>query len=393
MMRFLLFPFFLLCYNLVIGQILFEQGSWDEVLVKSKSSNKLIFIDAYTTWCGPCKSLAKTTFKNDSVGDFVNTHFIPLQIDMEKGEGIDFAEQYGVHVYPTLLFINGDGELIHKSVGFKDVNQFITLCEEAIDPTKQLKTILNELKNGPTTKENSYTYLHTLYNNYEYDSLALISYWNLLTLEEKCQKPQIELLVQGSQYFKDFDGWELKFFLENRIAIINNIGYNKYADYYDLAYQQSVRQCVLLEEINAQERLTEIDSIFPDKSVELMEYYAISSIKNGTREKEVKDAMNAYKAVSVNVDYLNSQAEYVNNMAISKKLKAESLALVNRSIEVRKLWSNTYTKATILYDSKRYPEALESANESLALAKQEGAEIADIEVLIASISEELPVNN
>ena len=83
----------------------FEHGTFAEIKAKAKKENKLIFVDAYTTWCGPCKQMAKTVFTNDAVADFYNFSFINAKIDMEKGEGIEIAKQYEVKCYPNLLFM------------------------------------------------------------------------------------------------------------------------------------------------------------------------------------------------------------------------------------------------------------------------------------------------
>ena len=42
--------------------IAFFKGTWQEVLEQAKKENKLIFMDCYTSWCGPCKMLAKEVF-------------------------------------------------------------------------------------------------------------------------------------------------------------------------------------------------------------------------------------------------------------------------------------------------------------------------------------------
>ncbi len=48
--------------------IVFEQGTWKEVLEKAKQTNKPIFIDVYTSWCGPCKKMSKDIFPLAEVG-------------------------------------------------------------------------------------------------------------------------------------------------------------------------------------------------------------------------------------------------------------------------------------------------------------------------------------
>ena len=103
----------------------FYQGSWEEVLEKSKKKEKPIFVDAYASWCGPCKWMSRNVFTDEKVGEFYNKHFINVKLDMEKGEGRTFARQYGVSAYPTLLYLNSEGKVVHKVMGAKRPDGFI----------------------------------------------------------------------------------------------------------------------------------------------------------------------------------------------------------------------------------------------------------------------------
>src|SRR5690554_7882772 len=69
--------------------IFFESLTFEEAIQKAKKENKLIFLDAYAVWCGPCKLMDRTTFKSEKVGALFNENFINIKIDMEKGEGVD----------------------------------------------------------------------------------------------------------------------------------------------------------------------------------------------------------------------------------------------------------------------------------------------------------------
>ena len=64
-----------------------DNKPWKEILQLAKKENKLIFMDCYTSWCGPCKALAKNVFTQEKVGDFFNPRFINVKYDMEKGDG------------------------------------------------------------------------------------------------------------------------------------------------------------------------------------------------------------------------------------------------------------------------------------------------------------------
>jgi thiol-disulfide isomerase/thioredoxin len=110
----------------------FEKASWKEVLSKAKEQNKLIFIDVYTSWCGPCKMMAANVFPLKQVGDKFNSSFLNFGIDAEKGEGVEIAKTYNVHAFPTYLFVNGDGQLMYRAVGGQSVDQFLKLADLAL---------------------------------------------------------------------------------------------------------------------------------------------------------------------------------------------------------------------------------------------------------------------
>ncbi|MEM6770490.1 MAG: thioredoxin family protein, partial [Bacteroidota bacterium] len=110
----------------------FFHGTWEEALAKAEAEDKLIFVDAYASWCGPCKVMARNVFPQAAVGDFFNANFINMKLDMEKAESTDFRKKHQVGAYPTLFFINGKNDVVHKSVGGKQVKTLIEAGEVAI---------------------------------------------------------------------------------------------------------------------------------------------------------------------------------------------------------------------------------------------------------------------
>lgn len=114
---------------------------WATVLEKAKKENKMIFLDAYATWCGPCKNMDAQTYTNQTVADYYNANFINVKYDMEKGEGPKLADQYFVTAYPNLVFISPNGEILHKAVGFLEAAEFVALGKTASDPAKQYYTL------------------------------------------------------------------------------------------------------------------------------------------------------------------------------------------------------------------------------------------------------------
>ena len=105
------------CLHASAQTINFNKGTWHEMLAKAKTENKLLFVDMYAVWCGPCKAMAKNVFTQFSVADKFNASFVNYMIDAEKGEGVALAEKYQVAGFPTYLFIDGNGTVVHKIEG------------------------------------------------------------------------------------------------------------------------------------------------------------------------------------------------------------------------------------------------------------------------------------
>lgn len=127
---------FLLIYLASFSQetINFQDTSFKEILAKAKKEKKLVFMDAYASWCGPCKLMEKNIFTLPAVKEYYNANFINARFDMEKGEGRDIAVKYGVRSYPSFLFINGDGELVMQNFGYMGEQDFLAIAKEANNP-------------------------------------------------------------------------------------------------------------------------------------------------------------------------------------------------------------------------------------------------------------------
>ncbi len=95
----------------------------------AKESGKLIFIDVYTTWCGPCRKMSATSFNDKGVGNVYNEKFINLKLDAENDrDGLFVSKAYRVKAYPTLLFIDGNGKLIKNFIGFRDADGLLNMA-------------------------------------------------------------------------------------------------------------------------------------------------------------------------------------------------------------------------------------------------------------------------
>jgi thioredoxin-related protein len=122
--------------------------SWPEVLTKAKTENKYIFVDVYASWCGPCKLMDQQVYPNDTIGSYLNDHFISVKVQMDStdkdneqikewyGDARAINEKYKIQGFPSFLFFTPDGELVSRELGYKDVNDFYKLASYALDPER-----------------------------------------------------------------------------------------------------------------------------------------------------------------------------------------------------------------------------------------------------------------
>jgi len=122
---------FLLVWWMVEGEA-FVQASLPAALSKAEAAQKLVLVDVYTTWCGPCKMLDRTTWVDEKVVKFLSEKVVAIKIDAEKGDGPAIARKYAVQGYPTLLLLNAKGEVVDKAMGYLAPAQFLNWAGNAI---------------------------------------------------------------------------------------------------------------------------------------------------------------------------------------------------------------------------------------------------------------------
>lgn len=106
--------------------IKWEEGTLMQALKKAKENGeKLVFLDCYATWCGPCKYMANQVFTTKEAGDYFNSNFVNIKIDMEKGEGINLAKEFRIQGYPTFIILNSNGKEVGRIVGGAPIGEFI----------------------------------------------------------------------------------------------------------------------------------------------------------------------------------------------------------------------------------------------------------------------------
>jgi thiol-disulfide isomerase/thioredoxin len=184
----------------------FESGNWKEVTEKAKKEKKLIYMDIYTTWCGPCKVMAAQIFPDAVAGKKYNDLFVNYKIDAEKGEGIMLTKKYQVEGYPTNLYINPQTEeVVYRVMGATDLGNFLNRADIALLEQKDpMKWADYELKYKKGNREKAF----------------LLSYLNKA---ERLNKDNDKALSSYVEKFvsKSPDDSTLKFLMNHTITLDN----------------------------------------------------------------------------------------------------------------------------------------------------------------------------
>lgn len=107
-----------------------------EVLEIAKAKEKIIFMDVGASWCLPCKMMDDEVFSDEPTAEFINEHFISHKVDPEKLEGPEILLMYNVDVFPTLLWLDEEGEVLERHNGAMGIQAFNELAEDVLEDNR-----------------------------------------------------------------------------------------------------------------------------------------------------------------------------------------------------------------------------------------------------------------
>lgn len=350
--------------------IRFFEGEWKAALEEAKKQDKIIFVDAYAEWCGPCKAMAKNVFPNEAVGDFYNKNFISMQIDMEHGMGLEFAKEYPVSAYPTLFFINSEGKIVHRVMGAQSVDALISIGKKVLGMDDKSKDYAVEYEKGNREPNLVLKYIRAL-NKSGKSSLKVANEY--LRAQKDLTTPEnLKIILEAATTAdsKIFD-WLIQY--RKQIAKVTS--------------EDEVKQAILEACQNTAEKAVE----FQNK--ELMQE-AIDKVKKNYPEKaETFDAqtwLNFYLATNDADSYIKSAKSYAKKelnddaRALQQLCKtlmdqfgsdknAMSLAedLSKRAAEVGQTYVYQLTYVEVLSKNGKKAQAIEAAKKAIELAKRE----------------------
>lgn len=366
--------------------IKFEDSNFAAILAKAKKENKLVFVDAYASWCGPCKLMVKNIFPLQSVGDYYNSHFINAKIDMEKGEGVGLAKKYNVKAFPTYLFIDGNGEEVHRTLGYVEEKDFIQFAKDAGDPNKRLSALKQQFENGEKDPEFLKNLAGlTLYTDAEFTGKVLDRYF---TGKSSLDQEDVQMLLAGIQ---STESPLYKIFQDKKADIIKILPEDKYK-MFDKNFKFTT---IVKKSYNADSKtwndsyfLTEAQKFLSKEEAEktLKRAKASRALKNKDIPTYEKLSLELYKDYSAaNSDELNAVAwnffENVNNKASLEK----AAAWAEESVKKQPSYANTDTLANLYNKIGDKKNAKIWAEKAIELAKSAGEDFSETEKILKTL--------
>jgi thiol-disulfide isomerase/thioredoxin len=209
--------------------------SWTEVVNKARAENKYIFLDCYTTWCGPCRFMRDSIFTTKEVGDYMNSRFISVAVQMDRtGKDNIFTsgwykdvdvikENYSVNTYPTYLIFSPKGDAVHRIIGGtgNQPDSFVNRISGSFVESKQYYTqkrqLLNELQNNKNDSLFLWKTLDEALNKSEHDKTSAILNFYLGSIKDSLSKDNIDIIERAVRVSRNDRG--LNILISNRSAI------------------------------------------------------------------------------------------------------------------------------------------------------------------------------
>ncbi|SEP88498.1 thioredoxin family protein [Neolewinella agarilytica] len=363
------------------GGMEFVEKPFEELLAQAKAEDKVIFIDAYTTWCGPCKMMAAKIFPDATVGTVYNERFINAKFDMEKGEGPALARRYNVVAYPTYLFVDGNGDIVHKGLGYIPQDKFLALADVAVSDNN-LGALNARYKAGERSPEFVKMYAQTLTDVYEQERAGeVISVY--LDSEKDWSSPEIMTMILDNP--GEPGDKRMIYLVEHADAAIKTAG--------SASYMMTMQRSLITKYM----RDAGVRALPPAEKMETVYTKWAAPIRGrlmahyGMLHAEQSRDMDAYvpAALAYFNAYPSEDAYELDKAAWSIFENSEDMAALKvaltwaiKSVELEENYNSLDTLARLYDKVGNRAKAVETAKKAIVIAKEAGVPYEDTEELL-----------
>lgn len=168
---------------------------------------KHVFIDVYTSWCGPCKRMAREVFTDSVVGNYMNARFVNIQLDAERQADHPFFKLFKPTAYPTYYWLDADARLLDSRTGYMPADAFLNAVKAAAESDKgrRLEECTRRWEAGERDTTFVETYLFEILPQFHPDSVRprLNQFLAGLTQEERCSAAVGRMVMRFTRNLED----------------------------------------------------------------------------------------------------------------------------------------------------------------------------------------------
>ncbi len=362
-----------------------HEASWKQIQAKAKAENKYVFMDCFTTWCGPCKYMSSTIFPLQEVGEFMNDKFVSVKVQLDTTakdnelvkswyqDSHDLAQKYTVSVYPTYLIFDADGNIVHRFVGSSLAEEFLANTKKSLNPETQYYTLLKQYNNGKKNKEFLYSMTLASADAYDRDNVMKISNEYLATQKDLYTKDNLDFIKKFTQSSTD-KGFDIMVHNPGKVDAVLGKG----------TVSSIIQPIIFREETfrylpadgNASPDWNKINARvakkYPaqaDEAIAKAKVFWYQSARDWNNyQAAIVNYMNKY-GTTASPEELNNYAWTVFQNCPDMKCVAEALEWSKRSFEKDKVPGFIDTYANILYKLGKKDEAIEWEQKAMDVAQ------------------------
>ncbi|WP_342328875.1 thioredoxin fold domain-containing protein [Pedobacter sp. FW305-3-2-15-E-R2A2] len=365
----------------------FEHGlTWAQVREKAMKENKYLFVDCFTTWCGPCKYMSSTIFPQEKMSAFFNKNFVNVKVQFDKtkddneevkswyADADAINKAYKIQAYPTFLIFSPKGELVHRIVGGGDADGFIAKAEKALNPETQYYTLLKKYEAGNAAPETLKQLASVAEEAYDQENAGKIAAAYLETQTDLYTKDNLEFLGKFTQSSKS-KGFQLMLKEPGKVdAVLGKGQSNKVLT--GVILQEEIYPHLRKPSANLDSLITVAKSKYPtvdlNKATEMLQVQFYQNMKNWPKfQSSVLAYMKKY-GTEVDGSMLNSFAWTVFENCHDAECVASAMAWSKKSVEDTQSKEPAFldTYANLLYKMGKKDEAIAMQKKAIAIVPE-----------------------
>lgn len=233
---------------------------WELIKNQAKAEKKLIFLDIYATWCGPCKYLENTVYPDPSIGDIYKNNYLTVKIDGESEFGSVLAGDFNLEAFPSMYFLNSAGKLLNSIVGVKEAEELGNIGTSVWENRAELEKLAEVYDFSSYSRADLIRY-HAMYKSIGNDDMASVIGTSIIPYlsASDVYKEEYKTLIMGASGTIDSDIF--KAIAADKSKATAWFGEEELDNYFSGIFQETLQKAIDASDLNLLTRI--VDEFLP----------------------------------------------------------------------------------------------------------------------------------